>query len=423
MVGSGVFLLPASLAPFGGISFLGWAFTTGGAVTVALTLASLGRRMPDVGGPYAYTRKGLGDLPAFAVAWGYWVSIWSGNAAISVAFVGYMAAFFPVLATEPAYGAVAALGSIWFLTGVNVLGVREAGILQLATTVLKVLPLLAIGTLGLLYMNPAHFQPLTPEGHTPFSALTATATLTLWAFLGLESATIPADSVKNPAVTIPRATVIGTVLAGAIYVLATGGVMGILPSGDLATSTAPFAEAGARIWGSGAGTLIAAGAAISAFGALNGWILVQGQWPRAASRDGLFPRFFASLSGRGTPVKGLLLSSALASGLVTLNYTESLVDQFTFIILLATLSTLIPYLLSALSEIVQQRSDAERTGGEKPPLRSMAVALLALAYSAWAILGSGLEIIAWGTVLMAAGVPLFWWQKRKSPESSHQPME
>lgn len=411
MVGSGVFLLPASLAPFGGISILGWLFTTAGAITIALMLARMGRIMPAVGGPYAYTRRGLGDLAGFLVAWGYWISIWSGNAAISVGFVGYLAAFIPALAENPALGAGVALSAIWLLTGVNALGVREAGMVQLVTTVLKLLPLLAIGTLGLLYLDPGHFRPLNLTEGSSFSALTATATLTLWAFLGLESATIPADSVKDPARTIPRATVIGTIMAGVIYILATAGVMGILPSSELATSTAPFADAGRLVWGSWAGSLIALGAAISAFGALNGWILLQGQMPRAAALDGLFPPVFKKLSKRGTPAAGLVISSALATGLMALNFTAGLVEQFTFIILLATLSTLIPYVLSAISELVLFVREPEIFNGEKL-LGASVIAAVALLFSIWAILGSGGRTVFWGCVLMVAGIPFFWWQKR-----------
>jgi APA family basic amino acid/polyamine antiporter len=412
MVGSGVFLLPSSLAPFGGISILGWLFTAVGAIALALMLARMGRIMPDVGGPYAYTRRGMGDLAAFLVAWGYWVSIWSGNAAISVAFVGYLAAFFPPLAENPAMGASVALAAIWLLTGVNALGIKEAGMIQLVTTVLKLLPLLAIGTLGLLYLNPGHFRPFNPSGESGFSALTATATLTLWAFMGLESATIPADSVRDPVRTIPRATILGTLVAALVFILATVGVMGILPAGDLATSTAPFADAGARIWGPGAGKLIALGAVISAFGALNGWILLQGQWPRAAARDGLFPEFFGKLSRRGTPVLGLVVSSVLATGVMALNYTSTLVEQFTFIILLATLSALIPYLFSAISELIILFRDRESFKGERLAGASV-IAVLALVYSLWAIMGSGKETVLWGFLLMAAGLPLYWWKKRK----------
>jgi APA family basic amino acid/polyamine antiporter len=412
MVGSGIFLLPSSLAPFGGISILGWLFTAAGAITVALMLARLGRMMPAAGGPYAYTRRGMGDLPAFLVAWGYWISIWSGNAAISVAFVGYMGNIFPFLAASPAVGAGTALAAIWLLTGVNSLGVREAGIVQVVTTILKLLPLIAIGTLGLLYMDTGHFQPFNPSGETPFSALTATATLTLWAFLGLESATIPADSVKDPSRTIPRATIIGALLAAVIYILATVGVMGILPATDLASSTAPFADAGRLIWGTWAGYLIAAGAAISAFGALNGWVLLQGQMPMAVAKDGLFPSVFRKTTRRGTPVAGILISSLLATGLMSLNFTASLVEQFTFIILLATLSTLIPYVFSAVSELIIFLREREKFRGERLTGASV-IAILALLYSLWAISGIGRDAVFWGVVLMAAGLPIYWWQGRK----------
>jgi basic amino acid/polyamine antiporter, APA family len=412
MIGSGVFLLPASLAPFGGVSILGWLFTSAGAMAVALLLAGLARRIPRAGGPYAYTREGLGGLPAFLVAWGYWISIWSGNAAISVAFVGYSATFFPALAQDPALGAGAALGTIWLLTGVNVLGVREAGILQLWTTILKLLPLAALGTLGLLYLNPQHFVPFNASGGSSFGAVTATATLTLWAFVGLESATIPADSVRDPGRTIPRATLLGTGLAALVYISATVGVMGILPASELAGSTAPFADAAARIWGGRAGSIIAVGAAISAFGALNGWILLQGQMPMAAARDGLLPGVFGRVSRRGVPVAGLVVSSVLVTFLIALNYTDSLVEQFTFIILLATLSTLIPYIFSSLSELVMLARDRPRRRGEGVGRRT-ALAVVALLYSLWAVMGSGRDTVFWGLLLLLAGVPVYAWQVRK----------
>jgi len=354
----------------------------------------------------------LGDLPAFLVAWGYWISIWCGNAAISVAFVGYLGAIFPILGHSPVLGAATALSAVWLLTGLNSFGVKEAGILQFWTTVLKLLPLLAIGTLGLLYMNPAHFTPFNASGGSPFTAVTATATLTLWAFTGLESATIPADSVRDPGRTIPRATIIGTLVAAGVYILATVGVMGILPAADLAVSTAPFAEAGTRIWGRWAGSFIALGAAISAFGALNGWILLQGQMPRAAALDGLFPPVFKRLSRRGTPVPGLIISSLLITGLMALNFSSSLVEQFTFIILLATLSTLIPYVFSAVAELVIFVRDRESFSGERMAGASV-IAVLALLYSLWAIVGSGRDTIFWGFALLLAGVPFYWWQVRK----------
>ncbi len=413
MIGSGVFLLPASLAAYGGISIVGWLLTSVGAILLALTFARLSRLAPEAGGPYAYTRRGFGDLAAFLVAWGYWISIWVGNAAIAVAFTGYLGVFFPPLATSPPAAALAAMASVWILTVVNASGVRRAGAVQLATTVLKLLPLVAIGTLGLLYLRIGNFTPFNVSGTSDLSAVTAAATLTLWAFLGLESATIPAGEVNRPERTIPRATILGTVLAAVVYILGTVAVMGVIPAPILAGSTAPFADAAREMWGPWAARAVAAGAAISCFGALNGWILLQGQLPLAAARDRLFPPLFSRLSARGIPVPGLILSSVLITVLVGLNYTRNLVALFTFTILLATLTTLIPYVFSTAAALVIYLRERPRSGGQ-PLTRSSIIAALALVYSLWALTGVGREAFWWGLVLLAAGIPVFWWLKSGS---------
>ena len=408
MVGSGVFLLPSALAPFGGISILGWLFTTLGAVLLALVFARLSRMVPKVGGPYAYTRAGFGDYAAFLVAWGYWISIWVGNAAISVGFVGYVAFFWPALADSGWLAALVALAAIWVLTWVNAAGVRRAGFVQIITTGLKLLPLLAIGTIGLLFLELDHFTPFNPSGRSAFSAVTATAALTLWAFLGLESATVPADDVDRPERTIPRATVLGTLVAAAVYISATAAVLGVVPADALASSTAPFADAAQTMWGSWAAYAVAAGAAISSFGALNGWILLQGQIPLAAAKDGLFPASFSRMSGRGTPAFGLVVSSALVTVLMAMNYTRGLVELFTFMLLLATLTTLIPYAFSAMAELLIFINERARFDGAKL-FGSSVIALLAFLYSAWAIAGSGPETVFWGFLLLVAGTPVYVW--------------
>jgi len=405
MIGSGVFLLPASLGTFGGVSVLGWLFTSTGALLLAVTFARLARMLPRAGGPYAYTRAGFGDFPAFLVAWGYWVSVCAGNAAIAVAFVGYLGFFVPVLSASPTAGAVAAVASVWLLTWVNTRGVREAGGLQLVTTVLKLAPLLAIGTFGLVFLEWKNFTPFNVSGTSTLSAVSATAALTLWAFLGLESATIPAEEVERPDHTIPRATVIGTAIAAVVYVLSTVGVMGVIPPERLAGSTAPFADAASAMWGPWAAGLVAAGAAVSCFGALNGWILLQGQMPLAAAMDGLMPRVFGRISGRGTPVASLVISSVLVTAMVATNYTKGLVAEFTFVILLATMTVLVPYVFSALALL--------RIAGRARPGIAV-VALLAFVYSMWAIVGTGREAILWGCVLLAAGVPVYVWMVRRS---------
>ena len=408
MIGSGVFLLPASLAVYGGISIVGWLVTTVGALLLALVFARLSRLIPDAGGPYAYTRRGFGDFAAFLVAWGYLISIWTSNAAIAVAFVSYMTVFFPALASNGALAAVVAISTIWLLSWINSAGVRNAGWVQLITTILKLVPLVVIATLGLLFFNADHFKPFNMSGGSSVSAITATVALTLWAFLGLESATIPADDVRDPRRTIPRATMLGTVAAALVYIFGTVAVMGIIPPAGLAVSSAPFADAAREVWGNWAGYAVGAGAAISCFGALNGWILLQGQIPLAAARDGLFPKSFGSVSSRGTPVAGIVMSSVLVTVLIGMNYTKGLVEQFNFIILLAALHTLVAYTFSTMGELMIFVRERESFKGQRL-FGSSVIAVLAFLYSLWAIAGAGSEIVYWGILLLFAGIPVYVW--------------
>jgi len=412
MIGSGIFLLPAALAAYGGISIFGWLFTTAGAVLLALVFARLSRTAPQAGGLYAYTRIGFGELAGFLIAWGYWISIWCGNAAIATAFTGYVGVFVPPLSRNPLLAAVTAAAAIWVLSWVNALGVRSAGIMQLVTTVLKLLPLIAIGTLGLFYFNGKNMIPFNLSGEPTFSAITATAALTLWAFLGLESATIPADDVVDPRRTIPRATIMGTLSAAVAYILGTVAVMGVIPPAALVRSTAPYADAASVMWGGWTSYAVAAGAAISCFGALNGWILLQGQIPLAVARDGLFPSMFTRLSRRGTPVVGIVISSALATVLISMNYTAGLVKEYTFMILLATLTSLVPYVFCSAADVIisfGNREDTQRRRG----LRLLWVPGLAFLYSLWAIGGSGRDTVYWGFLLLLAGMPVYVWNRSR----------
>jgi APA family basic amino acid/polyamine antiporter len=410
MIGSGVFLLPSALAEFGGISIIGWLFTAAGAILLALVFARLGRTYPKTGGPYEYSRRAFGDFIGFQTAWGYWIAIWAGNAAIAVAFVGYLATFWKDLAGNTLLAVLVAIGAIWLLTWINGMGVRQGGIVQGVSTVLKVLPLLAMATIGLFFINFDHFAPFNLSGGSWFGAVTATAALTLWAFIGLESATVPAEDIANPTRTIPRATIWGTVVTAVIYILGTVAVLGILPAATLAGSTAPFADAAAVAFGGWAGTLVAIGAIISTFGALNGWILLQGQIPMAAARDGLFPARFARTSRNGTPVFGLVVSSVLVTILMITNYARGLVQLFTYMLLLATLTTLIPYAYSAMDQLALFVKDRERFSGQRL-LKDVVIASLAFAYSVWAIYGAGQEVVFYGLLLLLAGMPVYVWMK------------
>ena len=410
MIGSGIFLLPAALAVYGGISIFGWIFTTFGAVLLALVFSRLSKLISKAGGPYAYSKEGFGDFTGFLVVWGYWVSIWCGNAAIAVAGVGYLTIFFPSLKEDYILSAATAIVTIWLFSFINTKNIRSVGKVQLVITILKILPLLLFGTLGFLYFNVDHFLPLNISDSSNFNAILASAALTLWAFLGLESTTIPSDKVINPKKTIPRATIVGTLIVALIYISSTVALMGIIAPSKLQNSAAPFADAAQLLWGNGFSYLVAIGAIIACFGALNGWILLQGQLPLAAARDNLFPSAFKKVSSEGIPIIGIIISSALASILVSMNYSKGLVQMFSFIIMLSTFTCLVPYLVSSLVEITLYLLNGERY--QKKQLQiAILISVPAFLYSLWAVIGLGYEIIFWGIILLMAGIPFFVYTK------------
>ena len=191
----------------------------------------------------------------------------------------------------------------------------------------------------------------------------------MWAFGGLEVATVPAGAIRDPQRTIPRATLLGTLLAGVATILACTVVMGLVPGAELARSGAPMADAAGRLWGPGAALGLAVLMAISTFGAINGWAMVGAQVSLAAANDGLFPARFARRDARGVPVFGVATGAVLASALVLCNYNRALVDLFTFILLLSTAGLLLPYAACSLAWLRHGR------GGGR------VVATLALLYS------------------------------------------
>ncbi len=406
MTGSGIFLLPAALAVYGGISLFGWIFTTIGVLFLALVFSRLSKLITKAGGPYVYSREGFGYFTGFLVVWGYWVSIWSGNAAIAVAGVGYLSTFFPLLKYNHFLSGITAVAAIWVFTFINTKNIRSVGLVQLITTILKILPLLLFGTLGFFYFDSSYFTPFNLSSMSSFEAITASAALTLWAFLGLESVTVPSDKVSNPTKTIPRATMAGTIIAALIYISSTMAIMGIINPTILRHSAAPFADAAQMIWGNWAYYLVALGAIISCFGALNGWILLQGQLPMAAARDRIFPAEFKKVSKSGIPVIGLYISSILASVLVSMNYTKGLVPMFSFIIMLATLTTLVPYFISSLVEVMLYLSK-KKEYQRKQLAVIILISVPAFLYSLWAISGLGIKSIGWGLTLLMAGIPIF----------------
>ena len=404
MVGAGVFLLPASLAPYGSVSFFGWLLTSAGAVVIALILGRLAARTDRTGGPYAYAHDAFGDLVGFLIAWGYWLGVVFATTAIAVGFAGYAGAVIPALGANVAVQACVAAALIVLLTVVNVRGVAGAATTQLTMTLLKIIPLIVIVLVGLFAGSTDNIPPFNTSGQSVGAALAATALLTMWAFLGLEAAVIPAGDVVDPKRTMPRAVVAGTVFTAVLYIAATAAVMVLVPVEQLASSTAPSSDAAAPLGPLG-GPMIAIGALISTAGAANGNILVSGQVPMAVALDGLAPKALARRNAGHAPATALWISSALSVLLIVLNYRAGLVAAFTFLITMSTLGTLLPYLVSALAEFKQSWRSARGWA---------AVALIAVLCALIAMIGAGVKTLLWGLLLLAAGLPVFYFGRRKA---------
>ncbi|MAU90818.1 MAG: amino acid permease [Gammaproteobacteria bacterium TMED182] len=399
-IGSGIFMLPALLAPYGLMGFAGWFIAGCGALILTFMLSDLSRALPVIGGPYAYARAGMGDFIGFWIGWGYWIAIWAATAAISVACVGYLSFFFPQLATSAAGSAAVTLAIIWFLVLINSRSVAASGQVQLATTLLKILPLLLVGGLGIYGGTPDNLPSINPMGGSYFAAIATSVTLVMWAFVGLEGATVPAADMKDPERLIPKILLTGTLTVLAVYLIAYLGVILLLPADVLANSNAPFADASVAVLGRSGAGIIAAGAVMATFGALNTQILLSGQLVRAISLDGLFPGRLHRLNAGGTPASAMIVSGFLASLLVLMNYSKSLVEAFNMMILLSTLTTLIPLAFAAVTAMLLFR---DQPGSRK----KIVTAALAFLYALLVIIGAGAETVYYGFILLVAAMPCY----------------
>ncbi|WP_442579351.1 amino acid permease [Mesorhizobium sp. ASY16-5R] len=411
MVGSGFYLSPAAVAPYGNLAILVWIVMGAGAICLGLTFAKLARLAPATGGPYAYTRLAYGDFPGFLIAWGYWISIWASLPVIAVAFAGVVIDLFPAFRGRGA-AVLLTLGAIWLVVFVNLRGVGTAGRFAQVTTYAKLVPFGAIAILGLFYIDTSHFGDFNPSGVPLLQACAALAPLTMFAYLGLESATVPAGDVRDPERTISRSTVLGIGIAAALYVLGTIVVMGLLPREQLVGSVAPFSDAANVMWGRGGEIAVSIAVVLSSIGALNGWTLLMGQVPMAAARDGLFPPLFGKLSSRNVPATGIVVSATLATVLVLLQAagSEGFSAFYSLVVGLSTMAAVIPYAFCALASGLV----AARVGNGARIPRVTVVEIIAFVFAMFTLYGCGAEPVLYGLVLLLLGIPVFVWQRQHS---------
>jgi APA family basic amino acid/polyamine antiporter len=414
-IGMGIFVLPASLAPYGFNAMLGWGITVVGMTMLARVFAQLAREFPGADGPYTYIERTTGKLPAYIAIWCYWVSCWITNAALAIGIVGYLTKVVPGLESVPAAALATVL--IWVFVGINLLGVRTGGGVQIVTTVLKLLPLLFILGLGawLLVTEPAAYTRHTPATPITLEGLMAASTIALFAMLGIESAAVPAGRVRDPEKNIPRATLYGTLLMAVIYIGVSAMAMLLLQQDRLAQSSAPFADLLDEFVGDGNGRLLSVFVVISGLGALNGWTLLVSELTASLGRHGFLPPRVCTLNSRGAPWAALTVTGVLASGMVLMNYSKSMVDGFTFLTQVVTAANLPLYLLCSIALVV-----LARRGERNLPASLFVLGLLGTAYVVFAFIGLGSEPFIWSLVLGACGLPLYWLMRRPAVAASAQ---
>jgi basic amino acid/polyamine antiporter, APA family len=420
IIGTGVFALPTALAPYGPSSLIAIGLVSIGALALAQVFGWLNQRVPGSGGPYLYARDAFGDFGGFITSWSYWLTAWIGNAAIVVAWVGYVEVF--VNKGGNKWGAVAiALVGLWIPAIINISGVRNLAGFETITTVLKFVPLVFMGTIGLLFIHAHNFGAFNPSGQSLGGSISAAAAIALFLFLGLEVASVVAGRVRNPERNVTRATMLGTIGCAFVYILGTAAVFGTVSHAALLNSTAPFSDSvNAMFGGTWAGNVMAVVAIISGIGCLNGWTLICAEMPMAAAHDRLFPRQFAKLSHREIPVFGIIASTSAASLLMLLSYWR-FEKVFTTVVLLSVLTAVIPYLYSAAAHLYWLLVKG-RAVSWAHLTRDAIVSTIALIFTFWALAGTGYQAVYYGVFAFFLGVPVYIWMKVQRGEYGESPV-
>lgn len=413
MMGSGIFTSPQTLAQVANpyTNMWAWVITGTGSVMLALSFANLGTLYPETGGPIVYVDKAYGKFMAFLVAWTFWIGSWIGNAAIITAIIRYVTVFFPGIATNNLVSFLISSGILWLFTFINCLGVKQAGYIGIISTILKIAVIVVFVIVAIIGFEPTYLKTYSSESVRGLSSLPAAIAVTLWSFIGLESASISGGEIKNPEVNIKKSTFLGTAFVAVIYLVISILAMGSLPQGELAASSAPLATIINQItgatWGGG---FIALGIIISATGALSGWVLTTARLSFAAGEDGIFPNFFAKVHPRyQTPYTSLIITGICTNLILILNYVSTLTAAFDFMVNLATLSFIPAYALTTGAEIILtlKHKPAHIGGFIWKNIRQ----LLAFAYTIYIIYGSGAESAMWVFILMFVGIPFYIYQQ------------
>ena len=405
MMGSGIIMLPTNMAQVGAISLLSWGVTAVGSMAIAYGFAQAGVLNQRTGGMSAYAEEAYGKSGFFMVFYLYFFSLAIGNVAIAISAVGYLATFFPWLSSTPIATCVGVIGLIWLTTVANFGGPSVTGRIGAITVWGVIIPVAGLSLIGWLWFSGATFGAAwNPKGLTFLGGMGSSISLTLWAFLGMESAAQNSDAVENPKRNVPLACMLGTLGAAVIYILSTTVIQGIVPNAELAKSTGPFGLVYAKMFSPTVGSIIMALAIMACLGSLLGWQFTIAQTAKSAAEDRMFPAFFARVTRSNAPIAGMLVMGVVQSLMALSTVSPSLSEQFSVLVNLAVVTNVVPYIIALSALIVMMQKAGVAPG---PYRRNVAVSLVATLYSVYAIYASGAQAVLGGTIVMGIGFVIF----------------
>jgi APA family basic amino acid/polyamine antiporter len=398
LIGSGVFMLPVSLAPYGTIALWGWVAAGCGALSLALVFAWLSAHFPRTGGPHVYVGEAFGKYASFFTGWTYWVVSWVSSAIVFATCIGYLSPFLP--GTMPWLPLILQCVLLSIIVGLNLISPFLASRIESYLVFLKFIPLIGIPIVLLFSFNTENFAPLPELSFAQTLPLIGKATLlTLWGFVGIETATTPAGLIDNPRRTIPLAIISGTLITGLLYLFNSLSILGSMPSTLLSASQAPYVDAVQHALGGSWHLPLALIAALVCISSLNAWTLTSGQIAYGLAQEGLFPNLFNTTNRNGSPTWGLIVSSIGTISVLALMSNNSVADQVTALIDCSVIAFLFMYLACSLALITLAHKSKE---GITP----FVIGVVAAIFSGWVIACSPLKTVAIGLLFVASGIPL-----------------
>ncbi|OLL31182.1 putrescine-ornithine antiporter [Burkholderia sp. SRS-W-2-2016] len=405
MMGSGIIMLPTNMARVGAISLLSWLVTAVGSMAIAYGFAQAGILNQREGGMAAYAEDAYGRSGYFQVFFLYFLSVAIANVAVASSALGYLAAFVPALTASPLNTCIGVIALLWLTTAANFGGPRLTGRIGSITVWGVILPVGFISLFGWFWFKGATFeQAWNPNGLSLLHGMGSSISLTLWAFLGMESAVQNSSAVENPKRDVPLACLFGTLGAAVIYVLSTWVIQGIVPNAELAKSTGPFGLAYAKMIGPLAGHVVMALAVLACVGSLLGWQFTLAQTAKDAADNQLFPAVFSKVTPSGAPLAGMVMMCIVQSLMALSTISPNLSEQFAALVNLAVVTNVVPYIISLSALFVMMR-DAGTPA--RVYLRNALVTVVALVYSIYALYASGKDAVLGGMLVIALGYVVY----------------